>query len=259
MATTWWPGRSHLGRASRGVLLTAAGPGMREVMHELAVPTFRSYAQAWGYEVHAVDLASDGVGADPDAQRVKWAKLSLVREALRDHALVVWLDADVLLMRHDEDVSALLHPRAFQGLVLEHVPAEDRVNPNTGVWVLRSCPTSLAFLQTVQAAGQQPGPWADQGAVLTALGWRRGDSSYRGARPGMPTAFSRRTTWLPARWNSPFLGPRQPEDCFSSTPESYVGRSHDPDPCALHFMGLTPAGRLRAMSTHAPRTAPLPV
>jgi len=75
----------------------------------------------------------------------------------------------------------------------------------------------------------------------------------------MPTAFSRRTTWLPARWNSPFLGPRQPEDCFSSTPESYVGRSHDPDPCALHFMGLTPAGRLRAMSTYASRNAPLPV
>lgn len=241
------------------MLLTAAGPGMREIMHELAVPTFRSYAQAWGYEVHAVDLASDGVGADPDAQRVKWAKVSLLREALRDHAVVVWLDADVLLLRQDEDVASLLHPRAFQGLVLEHVPAEDRVNPNTGVWVLRSCPTALAFLQAVEAAGRQPGPWADQGAVLAALGWRRGDQRYRGARPGAPTAFSRRTSWLPDRWNSPFLGPRRAQDCFSSAPESYVGRSHDIDPSALHFMGLTPAARWRAMSAHAARTAPLPV
>ncbi len=233
---------------TRGVLVTAAGPGMREVLHDLSLPTFHAYARRWGYAVQAHDLPSDGRGADPAAQRAKWAKLQVVRSALREHPLVVWLDADVLLMRTDEDVAALLRPRAFQGLALERVPSEQRTNPNTGVWVLRSCPMTLAFLDLVAAAGQQPGPWADQGAVLRALGWHRGDDTYRGARPGPGNAFSRRTTWLPTRWNQPFTGSRSAADSFNSASDSYADRPADPDPCALHFMGLTPAARYRRMS-----------
>lgn len=232
---------------TRGVLLTAAGPAMREVLHELALPSFRAYAEQWGYAVHAEDLAADGRGADPGAQRAKWAKLRMVRAALSDHAVVVWLDADVVLLRQDEDVARLLRPRSFQGLVLEHVPTEARVNPNTGVWVLRSCPLTLAFLDAVERAGPQPGPWADQGAVLAALAWDRGDDAYVGARPGAGNVFSRRTTWLPTRWNQPYTGPREIDESFNSAPGSYEGRPSDPDPCALHFMGLTPAGRARRM------------
>lgn len=232
---------------TRGAIVTAAGPGMRDVLHDLALPSFRAYAQQWGYAVHAVDLARDGRAADADAQRAKWAKLGLIRAALADHAVVVWLDADVVLLRQDEDVARLLRPRSFQGLVLEHVPAERRVNPNTGVWVLRSCPITLAFLDAVELAGPQPGPWADQGAVLAALGWDRGDGDYLGARPGAGNAFSRRTTWLPPRWNQPYTGERDEGECFNSAAGSYLDRPCDPDPCALHFMGLTPAGRARRM------------
>ena len=159
----------------------------------------------------------------------------------------MWLDADVLLTRHDEDVAALLGPRDFQGLVLEDVPSERRVNPNTGVWVLRSCPAAVQFLQAVEEAGPQPGPWADQGAVLAALGWDRGDARYHGARPGPGNAFSRRTTWLPGRWNQPWLGPRTDADAYNSTAASYADRTAYPDPCALHFMGLTPSARAHAI------------
>lgn len=232
---------------ARGVLVTAAGPTMREVLHDIALPSFQAYARRWGYDVVAEDLAVDGAGADADAQLAKWRKLGLLREALRTYAVVVWLDADVLLTRHDEDVAGLLSARDFQGLVLEEVPSERRVNPNTGVWVLRSCPAAVQFLQAVEEAGPQPGPWADQGAVLAALGWDRGDGRYHGAGPGRGNAFSRRTTWLPGRWNQPWLGPRDDADTFNSAASSYVGRAAHADPCALHFMGLTPDARLRHM------------
>lgn len=231
----------------RGVLVTAAGPGMRDVLHDLALPTFRRYAERWGYDLQAVDLPVDGSGADEAAQHAKWRKIALLRQALREHRLVVWLDADVLLLRQDEDVAGLLRPRSFQGLVLETVPAEQRTNPNTGVWVLRSCPAAVAFLQAVETAGPQPGPWSDQGAVLAALGWHRGDERYRGARPGVGNAFARSTTWLPGRWNQPYLGPRDDDEAFGSAADSYRDRPDHPDPCALHFMGLTAAARRRRM------------
>jgi hypothetical protein len=234
---------------ARGVIVTAAGPSMREVLHDLTLPSFRAYADRWRYDVVVEDLPRDGSGADEAAQQAKWRKLGLLRAGLRTHCVVVWLDADVLLTRHDEDVAALLSPRDFQGLVLEHVPAERRVNPNTGVWVLRSCPAAVQFLQAVEDAGRQPGPWADQGAVLAALGWDRGDERYHGAQPGRGNAFSRRTTWLPGRWNQPYLGLRTEEDAYNSTAASYDDRTAYADPCALHFMGLTPQARHRHMRT----------
>ena len=166
---------------TRGTIVSAAGPQMREVLHELALPSMRRYAAHWDWAVHAVDLASDGACADPGAQRAKWAKVGLLREALRSSPQVLWLDADVLLTRDDEDVS--MHPTAFQALALEHVPHEHRVNPNTGVSLLRSCPRAFAFLDAVEQAGPQPGPWADRGAVLAVLGWDRGDERHHWARP----------------------------------------------------------------------------
>ncbi|MGH8828610.1 MAG: hypothetical protein ACRDVZ_13655, partial [Jiangellaceae bacterium] len=182
------PPLQHVVRAGsaepRGAVVTAAGPQMRPVLHELALPTFRRFADRWGYAVLVEDLAGDGAGADSPAQQAKWAKIRLLRAALVEFPLAVWLDADVLIVRDDDDIAEHLHPEHFQALAMEHVPYEHRVNPNTGVWLMRSCPAAFEFLDAVVAAGPQPGPWADQGAVLVALGWDRGDERYHWARPG---------------------------------------------------------------------------
>ena len=185
--------------AWRGVVVTAAGPNMRRVLHECSLPTFRRFADRWGYDVRAVDLELDGAAADESAQRAKWAKVPLLREALAEFPIALWLDADVLVMRTDEDVAVHLHPDHFQALVLEHVPDEHRVNPNTGVWLMRSCRQAFDFLDAVEGAGQQPGPWADQGAVLDALGWCRGDDAYHWARPGPGLTVPGRDELAPTR------------------------------------------------------------
>ncbi len=233
---------------ARGALVTAAGPQMRAALHELALPTFARYAERWRWRVLAEDLTVDGVGAAPAAQQAKWTKIRLLRQALEHHPLALWLDADVLLLRDDEDLSTHLHPEHFQALVLEQVPSEHRVNPNTGVWLMRSCPQAFAFLDAVEAAGPQPGPWADQGAVLAALGWDRGDENYRWARPGRGSDFLAGTSWLPPGWNQPYLEGRRAEECFNSGASSYADRPQVRDPHALHFMGMSPAARYLAMS-----------
>lgn len=233
--------------SSRRAIVTAAGPSMRGVLHELALPTFARYADRWGWDLLPCDLPTDGACADPLAQGAKWSKIRLLRAALADHPLVLWLDADVLVLRQDEDITRHLHPDHFQALALEHVPSEHRVNPNTGVWLMRSGPESSAFLDAVERAGQQPGPWADQGAVLAALGWHRGDQDYRWAGPGLGSRFLLGTSWLPTSWNQPFVEGRRDVDCFTSAASSYADRPQVTDPHVLHFMGLSPVARHRAM------------
>jgi hypothetical protein len=248
----------HRSTPPRGIVVTAAGPQMRPALHELALPSFRRWAGTYGWAVAAHDLATDGMAADDGAQLAKWAKVGLLRDALRNYSLALWIDADVLLMRTDEDVAIHLHPEAFQALALEQVPSEHRVNPNTGVWLLRSCGESTAFLDAVERAGPQPGPWADQGAVLAALGWDRGDPRYHWARPGCGSRFLAGTSWLPPGWNQPWADGREAADCFNSAAGSYADRPRVPDPHALHFMGMTPAARYRAMARVASRrTVPM--
>jgi hypothetical protein len=231
-----------------GAVVTAAGPTMRDVLHDLALPTFHRWAQRWDWAVRAVDLPHDGTGADPAAQAAKWAKTGLLRAALREHPYALWLDADVLLLRDDEDIRQHLLASCFQAFALEQVPQERRVNPNTGVWLLRSCPAAFAFLDAVDALGQQPGPWADQGAVLAALGWDRGDERYHGARPGPGGPALAGTSWLPPGWNQPYLGHRVDADLFNSRADSYSDRPAVAAPHALHFMGLTPQARYTHMA-----------
>ncbi|MCW2541107.1 MAG: hypothetical protein JWN95_2832 [Frankiales bacterium] len=195
------------------------------------------------------NLSDDGEAADVDAQRAKWTKIALLRQALSDYPSVLWLDADVLLMRDDEDIAEQVHPDSFQGLVLEQVPHEHRVNPNTGVWFMRARPEAIDFLDAVLAAGPQPGPWVDQGAVLAALGWNRGDERYRWARPGRGGRYVDGTSWLPPGWNQPCLEGRDDDtELFNSTALSYRDRPSVRSPHALHFMGMSPAARYRHMS-----------
>lgn len=227
-------------RRSSRALVTAAGPQLRAGLQDLALPTFARYAAQWDWELVVEDLAIDGADAQTVARQARWAKLRLIRQALAAHDLVLWLDPDVLVLRDDEDVAQHLHPETFQALALEHVPAEHRVNPNTGVWLVRSCPQAFAFLDAVAAAGQQPGPWADQGAVLAALGWDRGDERYHWARPGPGNAHLAGTSWLPPSWNQAVQDLRVPDGC--------ADRPRVVDPHVLHFSGLPPAERYRAMA-----------
>ena len=172
-----------------GILVSAAGPSMRAALHELALPTFRRWASRWDWDVRAVDLDADGVAADAGAQRAKWAKIGLLRDALCAAPLALWVDADVLLVRDDEDVALHLGPGSFQALALEQVPAEHRVNPNTGVWLLRSCPAAFAFLDAVEAAGPQPGGSLSERSSDTLMSARppgRGGHEDRGCGAGRP-------------------------------------------------------------------------
>lgn len=220
----------------RKTLITAAGPNMASVLADISLPSFSSFAARHGYAVRVKHVTED----DADrlsilAKHVRWQKLSFIRSALAESDIVVWFDADVLICRTDTDILDCLGAHDYQGLVLHAITSENRVNPNTGVWLMRNTPKAFDFLDAVSAIGMPEGRWADQGAVMRALGWVLGDANYHGARmPHASTEFIQGTTWLPVGWNQPYL-------------EKYAGPGRASNPFAIHFMGMSVHDRLSRM------------
>lgn len=220
-------------------LVTAAGPNMMPVLEKFSLPTFERFAQEHGYNVEVTQLGDDSLARkDVQAKEARWQKISILKKALGNSALVVWFDADVLIKRFDEDIAANLSEESYQGLVLHDVPAEDRINPNTGVWVMRQCTESFEFLDAVGQVGMVSSRWADQAAVMQVLGWPMGDERHHGTH--MPTEsnkFFQGTDWLPIGWNQPYCENRP-------NPEAYVGRPLVEYPNAVHFMAMTIEDRM---------------
>jgi hypothetical protein len=223
-------------------LVSAAGPNMAPILDSYSLPTFNQYASKNNYSVYIERLETDSLARkDEHAKRARWKKISIMREALMQNDIVVWFDADILIRRFDEDLALYLRPNDYQGLVLHSVPAENRINPNTGVWIMRKSSKAFAFLDAIEAIGMPPGRWSDQGAVMQALGWITGDAQYYGAhQPDVATEFITGTAWLPTGWNQPYCENRP-------NPQAYVGRPIVESPHALHFMAMTNEERQLAM------------
>lgn len=209
-----------------------------------SLPTFQRYGEAQGYDVVAEQIEQDSdQWHSENGRSARWAKLGIIRRALKNSDVTAWFDADMVICRDDEDISDYLRAGSFQALTIEQVPSERRVNPNTGVWVMRHCAEAFDFLDAVEEAGPQPGPWMDQGAVLKILGWERGDENYHGARPGLGNEYLRNTSWLPVGWNQPFVDRPDGEEVWSTRP---IERS----PRAVHFQGMRDIDeRAAAMAT----------
>jgi hypothetical protein len=217
--------------ANGRIIVTAAGPHMLPLLRKYALPTFGRLARALGADLHSVDLDADSSDYLSDqASRARWAKLDAIEQALADgYPEVLWLDADILVVRYDDDPFRYLRAGDFQGFVLEHNSAEARTNPNTGVWLVRNTPMARAFMSGVKMIGELPGStWNEQAAVIQALGWDPGIYNHHGARPGRGTEFLRHTTVLPAPWNQLYIDMADPGRNCPVVPHPHV----------IHFAGM---------------------
>ncbi len=184
--------------------LCSIGSGPHEALLEISRPTFAAYAQRHGYELIT---SREGDPRRPPA----WAKVPMLREALASFELVLWIDADAVIVDGRDDIAAELEPDRFLGLVRH---GEQQV-PNTGVMVWRAGELATELLdRTWSATRFVHHPWWENAALLDALGydlpsaldrgWRR---RLRRRRFGLarPSPFLAGTQFLPLEWNSVYL------------------------------------------------------
>jgi hypothetical protein len=226
-------------------LVTAAGPNMMPVLEEYTLPTFKEFARINNYNIEVTPLTTDSLLRKHDAaKKARWQKIEIMRRALRNSDVVAWFDADVIITKSNRDIIDDAEAEDFQGLVIHEVPAESRINPNTGVWVMKNSELSFDFLESVTDIGMTSERWADQAAVMQGLGWNMGDERHYGASPpDKRNKYCKRTSWLPVGWNQPCCDNRP-------NPAAYIGRPLVERPYAVHFMAMTITERMKQMGQY---------
>lgn len=192
--------------------LASLGVGPAEELLDLATPSFALYAERHDYE-----LVLERRLRAPE-RPAPWSKIPLLRELLRVHDLVLWIDADAVVVDPSEDIAAGADPGAALHLV-EHRLGPRRV-PSTGVLLVS--PAADPFLAEAWTAEDLIGhPWYEQAALARLLGYRvpaglapgwRGRAARGATRlgrrellPGGPvrdTPLRRATRYLDPGWNS---------------------------------------------------------
>jgi hypothetical protein len=169
--------------------LATIGTGGHQDLLKLSRPSFEAYAERHRYQVVVGD------GSMPEERAPAWAKVALLRKLVEEYELVLWLDADTVILDPSEDLGAVLSEDSFQGLVRRELDG-----PNTGVWLLRGGDRAAAFLDAVWNADLHGAEidWWDNSAVLQLLGW-----SLESWPPGLvgETEWWVGTQWLPEEWN----------------------------------------------------------
>lgn len=183
--------RTRTGRAggcSRAICSLATGD-YRALLGRSAL-SFRPYAERWGWDLvlSTEDLA--------DGRPPSWATVPLLRSLLDEYEWVLWLDADVVVVDLDADISQEIQDDKDL-YVVEHTWL-GQYTANCGVVLLRSCDWARAFLDEAWALEEySEHAWWENAAVLELLGY-----GLEPARLVEPTPWLARTKLIDRRWNS---------------------------------------------------------
>jgi galactosyl transferase GMA12/MNN10 family len=170
-------------------VLCSIGFGPQERLLTLSRPTFERYARRHGYDL---DVRTEPLQRERPGQ---WNKILLLRELVDRYDLVVWVDADAVIVDTGKDIADELEDGRFLYLV-EHCYDGLRV-PNTGVLMLRSGPEAAALLDELwNDTDFAEHRWHEQAALMLRLG-------YVESLPTRPSELrTRKTKFLGIEWNS---------------------------------------------------------
>ena len=134
-----------------------------------------------------------------------WNKLLAVRSVLHEAEWVLWVDADCIFHR-EANLCDYIETKA------DFRPAQDYNGINTGVFLLRNCPWSLAFLNTLLFVGD-----VSHDEVFAATRLEVGVNAVKSLHQSF-TSISARTDPLPRNVISDTNTGFRPDSLFVSTP-----------------------------------------
>lgn len=166
-------------------LVTLATGSHRELL-EIAMPSFRVFADRHGYEIVQPELSS--------SRPVSWWKVPALASCLdAGYSEALWVDADVVIVDPSEDLD--VPADAWQALVEHHTGDGDV--PNCGVWFVRQ--PMREWLDKVWRSPE--GPWWEQSALHALMGYEDLRPA-RGVQRVRESVLYDRTHFLDNGWNT---------------------------------------------------------
>jgi hypothetical protein len=154
---------------------------------EVAMPTFQRYAETHGYDLVIPDTLKIAGQRHPS-----WLKIPLILKLFEDgYDTVVWIDADVVILRHEVDI---LQEAGDAPMAMAVHHTGDGAVPNCGVWVVRPSAAST-LIAAWELTGFARSPcWWEQAAIIATLG---------GDPDATPVSVPPGPLWseLPYHWN----------------------------------------------------------
>jgi hypothetical protein len=172
-------------------VIVSMGTGPQQPLLRLASRSFRRYARAHGYEL---SLHTELV--DP-TRPPSWSRLPLLRGLAASYDVLLWLDADLVVVDRSVDIACELEEGRFLYMV-EHQTKEGRM-PNAGVMLLRGGADTIAFLDEAYAQEDLVNHrWWENAAISRLLGYQLDPVG-----PGEPSKLlTDHTRFISPRWNS---------------------------------------------------------
>jgi glycosyltransferase involved in cell wall biosynthesis len=182
-----------------GTVVCSIGSGAHEELLAIARPPLAAWATRYGYDL---DLRHDLAAPERPAS---WSKVRLVRERLETHQVVIWVDADTVVVDGREDLARRVS-RSRPIAMVAHGYAGQQV-PNLGVFALWSCPRTKALLDTLWSMTEyRDHKWWENAALLDLLGY---DIATEPIRKVRSSDLDARIEWLGNEWNSITLDPAE--------------------------------------------------
>jgi len=203
-------------------VLCSLGIGTHADLLELAKSTYETYAHLHGYDLA---LSEQPLTVDRPAA---WSKVLLIRQLLDRYELVMWIDADAMVVNPEVDIVNAIDDAHFLWMVEHHVSVQDEPLFNSGVMVVRSSEDAASFFDEVWKSVEFiDHPWWEQAAIMSLLGF---DLSVPGlAKLVHPTPWFDKVGKLSIEWNSMIDDPH-------------------PSPRIVHFPGMSFEDRLERMA-----------
>ena len=170
--------------------LCSIGSGAYAKLLALSSRTFAAYAARHDYDLV---LRHD---ADDASRHPAWSKVPLILQLLEEYDLVLWLDADAIIVELQIDIAAERRPDRW--MYLARLRTCEGVVPNTGVWMVTSCEEAKRFLRIVNAHEAYTNhKWWENAAVIDLLGY-----AFDPLRPNTENQFTAGVEYLDHCWNS---------------------------------------------------------
>ncbi|HEU0249717.1 MAG TPA: hypothetical protein VFR48_03235 [Solirubrobacteraceae bacterium] len=171
-------------------VIVSMGIGPQQNLLRIARRTIEPYARRHGYDL---DLHTRLLEQPRPAS---WMRVPILRKLVERYELVVWLDADIVIVDGRDDIATELDDEHF--LYLAEHRKDGSQMPNAGVMMLRGGEQAANFLDQLWAMDQYVDhQWWENAAICELLGYELDPP-----RPGRPTPLLQRTKIISPRWNT---------------------------------------------------------
>lgn len=186
-------GRFRRPRLRRDRVISSCGTGEYTELLDIALLSMRTYAQRHHFDLVAV-RKDTAFGRPP-----VWSKLPIIYRLLQSYRLVVWLDADTIVVDPSRNIADELRPEK-DIYIVEHLIQPFGRTANDGVMMLRAGPCAESLIAYAwNRSDLLHRLWRDNAAIMAALGYRTDPLPAKRERT---TIWSERTAFLDVAYNS---------------------------------------------------------